>query len=330
MTDTGRAVGAVATTAADRLAALATAAASRVRAHVAAVVANNPGNPAGIPARQDVAALHQRVPEVFASRALAQAEAAFTAGWSLGRSPGQPATPPSDTPALTVLRADLVRIAQDLRTDLTQALARALADDPGLPAPGTATPGGSPFPVLVARHRAEVYRVLADKAGRRAAARSRAAAAWAVPAGHTAARLAHAQALRAADPTGPEPVKTWVATSDGPCPACRALHGVQLPLSGLFDASATADPGHAPPGAHGPLKGPPRHPWCRCHLRITRPGPTPDATPSEPVAPIVPTGTRDSMTAAEVRAMPPGVFRTLRAFLTALASGVARFGKRRR
>lgn len=114
------------------------------------------------------------------------------------------------------------------------------------------------------------------------ASSAQASARWAVNRAINSTTLALARTLTDGQPplsvngrtplTAPGMVVVWVAERDA-CLVCLALSGDTLdPVSGSgFDEEATFDPRHRapivwPPGM--PLMGPPRHPNCRCRLRI--------------------------------------------------------------
>ena len=98
--------------------------------------------------------------------------------------------------------------------------------------------------------------------------------------------------------------KVWLANliNNTPCEHCRALHGTEVGLHENFPTRKNDLK------VYGDLKGPPRHPRCRCYLAILvvslenalealdieNPGPAPQ-----------------SMTTDEVKAMPNTVFRAV-------------------
>lgn len=100
--------------------------------------------------------------------------------------------------------------------------------------------------------------------------------------------------------------KVWTANfvNNTPCPRCTALHGQRIPLAGKFvDLDGS--------GIYRDLAGPPRHPRCKCFLVILlvtaeNAGETLDlTTPTQP----------NSMSAAQVRALPVPVYHSVLAAL---------------
>lgn len=151
------------------------------------------------------------------------------------------------------------------------------------------------------------------------AVRNRLSAEVAAVATVTEAELAKGAALELA---GEKAWKRWRCRSDPPdeqtCHWCRALHGMVIPLNASFPAGEAADlTGHGrltkPPKLyHGVLRGPPRHPRCRCGIIIITSLPAHEPAPL--AASLAPPG---FVTAADIRAIPEGPYQALLHFLEA-------------
>lgn len=61
--------------------------------------------------------------------------------------------------------------------------------------------------------------------------------------------------------------KRWQVTAADPCPMCAALDGTEVGLTAEFDHTLTDDASTAK-AVWRDLQGPPRHPHCRCQLRL--------------------------------------------------------------
>jgi len=158
-----------------------------------------------------------------------------------------------------------------------------------------------------------------SRAVRRLGVKATAAAVVAVHRGFTDAQQAIYAAYAAAHP-GAQLTKRWVARSDNPCPACRALHGTVIDLHAEFDHATTTDPTQKPPPVFGALHGPPRHPNCRCRIVIELSEAT--AALRQQVAARPPGRTPRRLAAADVRRMPLARFRALTAFFAVTARRV--------
>lgn len=113
---------------------------------------------------------------------------------------------------------------------------------------------------------------------------------------------------------------------DRTCHWCRILHGMVLPLSASFPAGEATDlTGHGsltqPPRLyHGILRGPPRHPRCRCRIVVTTSLDDPDVLSAQGGGQLtpVPGGARPGfLAAADIRALPETRYQGLLHFLEA-------------
>lgn len=110
-----------------------------------------------------------------------------------------------------------------------------------------------------------ISRAAVDRELRRLTQRMTAAGSVAVHQGYSDAQEAIAAAF-AQDHPGMYITKTWRTTSAKPCPSCAALDGTELTVGEQFDRQAGVSDKFTPPGVYGDLKGPPRHPNCRCRV----------------------------------------------------------------
>lgn len=97
--------------------------------------------------------------------------------------------------------------------------------------------------------------------------------------------------------------KFWVANfvNNTPCEFCQALHGMEVPLNANFPTDSNLLK------VYGDLKGPPRHPQCKCRLVILLvrlenlfERLNVDAPPSG--------ATTNTMTTSEIQSLPTGIF----------------------
>jgi hypothetical protein len=197
--------------------------------------------------------------------------------------------------------------------------------------PGITQPGVNPA-MEAARRRAEAVRsaVMAHASG--VALRNRLSAEVAATAAQTAARIADGEEEELA---GGKAWKQWRCRQSPPddrtCHWCRALHGMVIPLHASFPAGEPADlTGHGhltrPPRVYrGKLKGPPRHPRCRCRIVILTSLPdvlsergSQEPTTNAGIGDAAPnTSAPVFLAAAQVREMPEGKFQALTHFLEA-------------
>lgn len=99
--------------------------------------------------------------------------------------------------------------------------------------------------------------------------------------------------------------KLWLANFENntPCEFCQALHGTEVALDHDFPSDRNVLK------IYGDLKGPPRHPRCKCrlcvlHVRLENLFEILDIeSPAD--------ATTDTLSTAEIQAMPDGVFRLL-------------------
>lgn len=138
-----------------------------------------------------------------------------------------------------------------------------------------------------------------ETARRRAISRIQHSAGVAATRGYTDAVL---EANRELDDFGFRLRKLWVANfvNNTPCEFCQALHGVEVDLDDDFPTDVNKLK------IYGNLKGPPRHPRCKCrlvilHVRFDNFFDSFDL--DEPEA-----SDNDSITTEEVKAMPSGLF----------------------
>lgn len=196
---------------------------------------------------------------------------------------------------------------------------------------GVTPPGTNPA-MEAARRRSEAVRRAVMAHGSALALRNRLSAEVAVIAAQTAARIADGEEEELA---GGKAWKQWRCRRSPPddrtCYWCRALHGVVIPLHASFPAGEPVDlTGHGrltrPPRVYrGILKGPPRHPRCRCCIVIltSLPDVSSDSGSQEPatnagVGDAAPTTSAPVfLAAAQVREMPEGKFQALTHFLEA-------------
>ena len=162
--------------------------------------------------------------------------------------------------SLAMLRADI----RDAWASVPQA-----AFQPGVTPPGT-------NPSMAAAHRrAEAVSTAVASYGAGIALRNSLSVEVALTASRTAREIAGGEQL---ERTGQQVWKEWRCSKSPPdertCHWCRALHGMAIPLSASFPAGTPTDlTGHGrltrPPRLyHRVLKGPPRHPRCRCRIVV--------------------------------------------------------------
>ncbi len=186
--------------------------------------------------------------------------AGYTAGAQLGRAQAA-AEFGVDVPAGL---PDLGRVLPDLLADVRTAFADAQSDivnDVVAAHDGVTGPDPTPARVLTVR-----------QALRRATDRLRfRLTASAVTGVHQGATDAQQAVYRryAEDHPDLEVVVVWTVTSTVPCGYCAALDGTVAGPGGLYDATAGTPEGRRALKTYGPLTGPPRHPNCRCRLRVT-------------------------------------------------------------
>lgn len=98
--------------------------------------------------------------------------------------------------------------------------------------------------------------------------------------------------------------KLWMANfvNNTPCEQCSALHGTEV---GLHEEFPT---GEARLKVYGDLKGPPRHPRCRCYLAILI---VTLENALEPLDERAPTSPPQTMTTDEVQEMPNRIFQAV-------------------
>jgi hypothetical protein len=197
--------------------------------------------------------------------------------------------------------------------------------------PGVTPPGTNPA-MEAARRRAEAVRSAVTAHAATLAMRNRLSAEVAATAAQTAARIADGEDEELA---GGKAWKQWRCRHSPPddrtCYWCRALHGMVIPLHASFPAGGPVDlTGHGhliqPPRVYrGWLKGPPRHPRCRCRIAIltslpdvsTGSGSQERAT-SAGIGDAAPTTSAPVfLAAAQVREMPEVRFQALVHFLEA-------------
>lgn len=159
--------------------------------------------------------------------------------------------------------------------------------------------------------RVNVLTEAVDRAVRQLGVRVHAAAVVAVHRGYSDAQMAaYGEAVRS------QPylqfVKQWNVTSDSPCPACRALDGISIPLTEEFDHAASDDPAFAPPRVYRDLLAPPRHPNCRCRITLSLSGASQEIHKAVEAKPPYPYA---QLTAEQVRHMSPNQFSVLTNFL---------------
>ncbi len=148
-----------------------------------------------------------------------------------------------------------------------------------------------------------------DVAKRRAISRIEHSAGVASTRGYTDAVL---EASRELEDFGFRLRKLWVANfvNNTPCEFCQALHGVEVDLDESFPTDRNVLK------VYGDLKGPPRHPRCRCrllilHVRFDNFFDSLDL--DEPVP-----ADNDTITTEEIQAMPAGLFSFFKRGLTRL------------
>lgn len=165
------------------------------------------------------------------------------------------------------------------------------------------------------------------------ALRNRLAAEVAAPAARAQAEIAQGEELQSA---GVRVWKQWRCRCTGNIPDervchwCRALHGMVIPLHANFPMGEPHDlTGHGrltrPPRLyHGVLAGPPRHPRCRCHIKILtdleQAGVASGAGGQEAApatSPVVRQATPGFLTAADIRAVPESRYQALVHFVEA-------------
>ena len=136
-------------------------------------------------------------------------------------------------------------------------------------------------------------------AKRRAVSRIEHSAGVASTRGYTDAVL---EASRELDDFGYRLRKLWVANfvNNVPCEFCQALHGVEVELDEDFPTDRNLLK------VYGDLKGPPRHPRCRCrllilHVRFDNFFDSLDLDEPEP-------SDNDTITTEEIQAMPKSLF----------------------
>lgn len=120
----------------------------------------------------------------------------------------------------------------------------------------------------------QVLRGAANRTAKTLGARSLASAVVAVHQGYTDAELAIFREFEAINPyVGIR--KEWLVQSASPCHHCAALDGTQILVTGTFDPAASTDKDALTVPWPTSRQGPPRHPNCRCRLRlvlaVTRP-----------------------------------------------------------
>jgi hypothetical protein len=223
--------------------------------------------------------------------------------------------------------------------------------------PGTSTPGTAPA-AESARERAAAVRDAVLHTGSELAQRSRLTLEVASAAAVTFREIEEGtqQAMAGAHVWKQWQCRSWPAPPDArTCHWCRALNGFIVPLHGNFPPGSPADlSGHGrltrPPRLYrGMLQGPPRHPRCRCRIKILRQlpaSPVPSGTGGQggaaAAAPLhgavgrtgPPGGLEDPgslLAAADIRALPEDKYQALAAFLKAatheLGQAVARLRK---
>lgn len=152
-----------------------------------------------------------------------------------------------------------------------------------------------------------------EKARRRAISRIEHSAGVAATRGYTDSVLESNRELR---DFGYMTRKLWLAnfTNNTPCEFCTALHGVEVGLDESFPTDSNILK------VYGDLKGPPRHPRCKCrlvilHVRLENLFEKLNLSDSRDG------GSTDTMTSSEVKALPKGVF----AFFTRGLRKILRF-----
>jgi hypothetical protein len=162
------------------------------------------------------------------------------------------------------------------------------------------------------------------------ALRNRLSAEVAAVAARTEAQLASGEQRELA---GERVWKQWLCRTSPPdpqtCHWCRALHGMVVPLGEDFPAGDPVDlTGHGrlthPPRLyHGILRGPPRHPHCRCRIVVTTSLPGGEASSEahgsqEPPVPVTRTAAHPGfLAAADIREMPEARYQAVLHFAEA-------------
>lgn len=297
--------------------------------YVSLLVSNNPtGTSAALLTRPDVDAVLAQT--LDAGRELAAD--AIRAAWAAASGP--------QSPYLTWLIDDVDR-SYDALGLLRNAIRRAWASVPpqGF-VPGQTPPGQHPSQ-RAAEERAAAVRAAILEVAAEIALRNQLSLGVATVAAETLAGISHGQDLERA---GEHVWKQWLCSHQPPddrtCHWCRALNGMIIPLRANFPAGTAADlTGHGrltrPPRVyHGILPGPPRHPRCRCRLRILTNLPARgvssgssgqggaaaevvDRGPGGEAAAPSPANASGFLAAADIRALPQDKYDGLRAFLLA-------------
>lgn len=98
--------------------------------------------------------------------------------------------------------------------------------------------------------------------------------------------------------------KLWLANfvNNVPCEFCQALHGTEVPLDDDFPTDTNLLK------VYGDLKGPPRHPRCKCRLVILH---VRLENFFERLNVDAPGEATDTLSTSEIQAMPRGVFQTI-------------------
>lgn len=176
----------------------------------------------------------------------------------------------------------------------------------------------------IERVRALDSRLAVHNAVRRLSARAQAAASVVVTRALAEAQLETYRTYQEQNP-GQVLRKRWVALSAHPCPACRALHGVELDLDEEFDHTASTSQSFSLPKVYFNLLCPPRHPRCKCKLVLVSIAVIVEEIEEAVKTPLPYYVYLDS---EEVRTMPSSKYQSLVKFLKAVFTRVKRVVRR--
>jgi hypothetical protein len=186
--------------------------------------------------------------------------AGYTAGAQLGRAQAAAELGLDTPPVLPDLGRTLPDLLADVRTAISDTQSAIINDTV---AAHDGVTGENPIPARVLTVKQAVQRAVD-----RLRFRLTAAGVTGVHQGVTDAQAALYRQF-AVDHPDLEVVSVWTVTSAEPCGYCAALDGTAVAPDSLFDAVAGTPEGRTTLKTYGPLTGPPRHPNCRCRLRVT-------------------------------------------------------------